>query len=48
MDSTPVLASTLLFTILSFIGLFFFIKASVKERTAFVQCPIAPDQSDRL
>lgn len=48
MDSTPVLASTLLFTILSFIGLFFFIKASVKERLAFVQCPIDPDQSDRL
>ena len=48
MDNTPILTSTLFLTLLSLIGLVFFIRSSVKERNSFLQCPIDSTQSDRL
>ena len=48
MTAPPILSSTLLLTVLSFIGLIFFIRASVKDRTTLLQCSIDCDDSDRL
>jgi hypothetical protein len=44
----PVLASTLILTLLSLIGLIFFIRASVKERSSLLQCLVDASDSDRL
>ncbi|UXE60086.1 MAG: cofactor assembly of complex C subunit B [Woronichinia naegeliana WA131] len=43
-----VLTSTLILTLLSLIGLIFFIRASVKERSSLLQCLVAASDSDRL
>ncbi|MBJ7900290.1 MAG: cofactor assembly of complex C subunit B [Cyanobacteria bacterium RI_101] len=45
---TPILASTLLFTVLSLIGLFFFIRSAVKERRSVWQTPLGEDQTPLL
>jgi len=48
MTATPILSSTLFLTVLSLIGLIFFIRASVKDRTTLLQCFIDGNDSDRL
>ncbi len=47
MVNTPILSSTLLLTMLSIVGLIFFIRASVKERTKQVKL-ISPEPEDSL
>ena len=44
----PVLTSTLFLSLLSLIGLVFFIRASVKERSSLLQCLVEASDSDRL
>jgi hypothetical protein len=43
----PVIASTFLLTLLMMLGLFFFIRASVKDRTKQIQL-VPPDSEDVL
>ncbi|MEL6496519.1 MAG: cofactor assembly of complex C subunit B [Cyanobacteria bacterium J06623_7] len=42
----PIISSTLLLTLLTIIGLFFFIRASVKDRTKQIQ--LLPDESEDI
>jgi Cofactor assembly of complex C subunit B len=44
----PIIASTFLLTLLMMVGLFFFIRASVKDRTKQIQLVVPPDSEDVL